>query len=266
MADEEIKNKLEMLEKSYKEGRISEETYKELKRKYEAQLHGVTTAVTAPPPTAGISLGDAFTRALNVCTSDPIIFIPMIISGILSAILTFILKGALLTPFRYGMRPTTMFGYGLSIVVGLIIFVISLIMSGWTVSMVKQKLEGLTVDLNTSFSYTLERLVSLIVAAILVAIIVGIGLVLLIIPGLIALILLIASTQAIIIENAGGIDALKMSYEFARKNFMDMLIFVIITAIVTAILMFIPLIGSLLSDVAMAYFMTVLTMLYYYRR
>jgi len=144
--------------------------------------------------------------------------------------------------------------------------IISLIFNGWTISMVKQGVEQNVIDLSSSLSYTLSKFVPLLIASILVGIIVGIGLLLCVIPGLIALILLALTLQAVIVDDYGAVESLSVSFNIVKRNFFEVLIIVIVQFVVAFILGSVPYIGSILAELAGAYFTVLLTLLYYGRR
>ncbi len=272
MSRKEIEEKLKKLEESFIQGRISEETYKELKTKYEAELASLSHEAVKP---AG--LGDLFSKALDFCTDNPVVFIPPVLSGIISAILGAIFGISVFGMFR-GLRPPIrprvpwvpiprILGFLAITLLGFIVMMlISLIFNGWTIAIVKQGIEQNLIDLSESLSYTVSRLGALIVASILVAIIIGVGFLLCVIPGIIAAILLALTLQAVIVDAEGAFDALSTSYKVVRENFFDVLIIVIVQFVVEAILGIIPYIGWILAGLASAYFIVLLTLLYYERK
>jgi len=276
MSREEIREKLRKLEESFIEGRISEDTYKELKAKYEAELASLAPEPTKPSiPAEG--LGDLFSRAADFCSSNPVVFVPPILSGIISAIIGLILGVSAFGMFR-GIRPPvrptgpfaptpSLYGFlAITALASIAIMVISLIFSGWTIAMVKHGIEENFIDMSASFSYTLSKLASLLVASILVGIIIGIGLILCVIPGLIAAILLALTLQAVIVDDYGAVESLSVSYGVVKENFFDVLIVVIVQFVVIAIFSFIPYVGAILAGLVSAYFTVLLTLLYYSRR
>jgi len=276
MSREEIREKLRKLEESFIEGRISEETYKELKAKYEAELASLGLEPAKPSPSAE-GLGDLFSKAADFCSSNPVVFVPPILSGIISAIIGLILGVSAFGMFR-GLRPPvgpsgpvvptpSLYGFlAITALASIAITVITLVFNGWTIAMVKHGIEQNFIDINASFSYTLSKLAPLLVASILVGIIIGIGLILCIIPGLIAAILLALTLQAVIVDDYGAVEALSVSYNVVKRNFFEVLIIIIVQFVVAAILGLIPYVGTILAGLAGAYFTVLLTLLYYSRR
>ncbi|HIE23388.1 MAG TPA: hypothetical protein EYP68_04080 [Candidatus Korarchaeota archaeon] len=276
MSAEEIREKLRKLEESFIEGRISEETYKELKAKYEAELAALGKVPTKPtlPSTGG--LGELFSKAADFCSNYPVVFVPPVLSGIISAIISLIFGFPVSGMFR-GFRPPArpgpaaitpgLFGFvAIAALVSIVVMIITLVFNGWTISMVKQGIEEDYVNINESFSYTLSKLVPLIVASILMGIIIGIGIILCVIPGIIAAILLALTLQAVIVDGYGAVESLSVSYNVVKKNFFDVLIIIIVQFIVTAVLGLIPYIGAIIGGLAGAYFTVILTLLYFARR
>lgn len=148
----------------------------------------------------------------------------------------------------------------------ILVLVIELIFNGWLIAMVKQGLTGEVVDLGSSFSVALSKAVPIIAASLLVGIIVGIGLLLCVIPGIIAWILLALTLQAIVVDDYGPVGAIKASYEIAKKNFFDVLIIVIGQAILSGIVSIIPYLGFILSAAVSGFFAVLLTIFYVARK
>ncbi len=277
MSAEEIREKLRKLEESFIEGRISEETYKELKAKYEAELAALREVPTKPTVPAAEGLGGLFSKAADFCSGNPVVFIPPVLSGIISAILSLLLgvsAAGMIRGFRPPVGPTrpgvispSIYGFlAITALVSIVTMIITLVFNGWTIAMVKHGIEKNYIDINETFSYTLSKLVPLIVASILVGIIIGIGLILCVIPGIIAAILLALTLQAVIVDDYGAVEALSVSYNVVKRNFFEVLIIIIVQFIIAAVLGLIPYIGVILAGLASAYFTVILTLLYYGRR
>lgn len=86
-------------------------------------------------------------------------------------------------------------------------------------------------DVFEGFNHFVRSWVLLIVAAILVMI----GFMLLVIPGIIIGILLIYALPLLVIRGYGGVDAIKESIEIGRANFVDTLILAIVIWVISAI-------------------------------
>jgi len=86
-------------------------------------------------------------------------------------------------------------------------------------------------DVFEGFNHFIRSWVMVIVAAILVMI----GFMLLVIPGIVIGILLIYAFPLLVIRGYGGIDAIKESIEIGRANFVDTLILAIVIWVISAI-------------------------------
>jgi len=94
---------------------------------------------------------------------------------------------------------------------------------------------GDPVDVEASYRWGLSRFGSVLLVALLVGIVVGVGFILLIIPGLIFLVFLSVSEPALIVENRRGPEALKRSWNLVRGHFWHALVVILIAAILTGI-------------------------------
>ncbi len=94
---------------------------------------------------------------------------------------------------------------------------------------------GDPVDVEASYRWGLSRFGSVLLVAFLVGIVVGVGFILLVIPGIIFLVLLSVSEPALIVENRRGTEALKRSWNLVRGHFWHALVVILVAAILTGI-------------------------------
>ncbi len=95
---------------------------------------------------------------------------------------------------------------------------------------------GDPVDVEASYRWGLKRFGSVLLVGLLVGLAVGIGFLLLIIPGIIFHTLFSVSIPALVIENRRGTDAMKRSWELAKEHFWHVLGVVVVAAIITGVI------------------------------
>lgn len=95
-------------------------------------------------------------------------------------------------------------------------------------------LRGEKVEVNDVFE-GFNRFVKSWVLLLVSVILIGIGYMLLVLPGLILSILLIYSLPLLVIKDYGAMDAIKESIDISKQNFLDSLVLLIIVAIISAI-------------------------------
>ncbi|MDA0525208.1 glycerophosphoryl diester phosphodiesterase membrane domain-containing protein [Methanococcoides alaskense] len=95
-------------------------------------------------------------------------------------------------------------------------------------------LRGEKVEINDVFE-GFNRFVKSWVLLLVSVILIGIGYIFLILPGLILSILLIYSFPLLVIKDYGAMDAIKESIDISKKNFVDSLVLFIIVAIISTI-------------------------------
>ncbi|ABE52171.1 glycerophosphoryl diester phosphodiesterase membrane domain-containing protein [Methanococcoides burtonii] len=95
-------------------------------------------------------------------------------------------------------------------------------------------LRGEKVEINDVFE-GFNRFVKSWVLLLVSVILIGIGYMLLVLPGLILSILLIYSFPLLVIKDYGAMDAIKESIDISKPNFVDSLVLFIIVAIISAI-------------------------------
>jgi len=95
---------------------------------------------------------------------------------------------------------------------------------------------GRDVDVSASYQYAFSRLGPLIGLAILIALVVGVGFILLIIPGIIFLVFLAVSVPAFIIEGLGVTDSMSRSWKLVSGSWWHVLAVILVAAIIAGVI------------------------------
>lgn len=95
---------------------------------------------------------------------------------------------------------------------------------------------GDPVDIEASYRWGLSRFGSVLLVALLVGIVVAVGFLLLVIPGLIFLVFLSVSEPALIVENRRGTEAMSRSWNLVRGHFWHALVVILVAAIITGVI------------------------------
>jgi hypothetical protein len=124
----------------------------------------------------------------------------------------------------------------LVILIGLIIAVISSsALQAAIIRAAAQTTVGDPVDVSESYRFGFAHFGSVLVASILVGIVVGVGLILLIVPGVIFFTMLAVTIPVVVIERKGVTDAMSRSWALAKGNFWHVLGTLVVTFIITGI-------------------------------
>lgn len=222
-----------------------------------------------------MTISGLLSRAFKLYEENPIIVIPSLLPVAWSIIST-VLIGALIfgTANRYhypygsdGFMP----GWIVSMMGGAAIFLIVfsallVFAQGMTIEMIRQAFGGGRTDLSSAWEITKGKLITLIIAGIVVSVILFTGYALLIIPGLILTLLLYFVAQAIMIDDKGPLESLGTSYNFVKANLEDSVIIVLLSIAIYFVLSMIPLLGILLMLIAIPYLIALSTLFYIDRR
>ncbi|CQD17488.1 integral membrane protein [Mycolicibacterium conceptionense] len=231
-------------------------------------------AATPPPPPGGqgfggapYSVGDAFSWAWNKFTKHPLeLIVPTLVYGLVYVVLQFVfrlIQGEFTTvdTSEPGSFSFSMGGAGIlvSALVALVGVVIGAVIQSAYIGGMLDVANGAPVTIGSFFR---PRLVgNVIIASVVSSIIIGIGTILCIIPGIIAAIMLMFTTVAVLDRNLSGIDGVTTSFELAKANFGP----VALTWLVTVVLAFA---GALVCGVGLlvAYPLLSLITVYAWRR
>jgi hypothetical protein len=129
-----------------------------------------------------------------------------------------------------------------AIVAAIIAIIISAVLQAAMMRAAALATIGDPVDVSESYRWGLKRFGSVLLVAFLVGLTIGIGFILIIIPGIIFLTLLSVSIPAVVIENRRGTDAMKRSWNLAKEHFWHVLGVVVVAWIITTV------IGSILGS------------------
>jgi hypothetical protein len=127
------------------------------------------------------------------------------------------------------------------LIVAAIAVIISAVLQAAILRGAAQASIGDPVDIETSYRFGLRKIGSVILVGLLVGLAVGIGFILLIIPGVIALVFFSVSIPALVIENRRGTEAMSRSWNLVSGSFWHAFGLILVAALITA------LVGGLLS-------------------
>lgn len=202
-----------------------------------------------------IDIGKVLSTCLDYIKQNPVILAPQLAVGVLSFVLTLLILGtanAGFVPVR-GMDIAAILGA--FALFALIMAVASLIAWGLSASMAADVVESGSTSLGSGFSRFASKLGPILVVEILGGIIVAIGLVLCILPGIAAAFFLMFSLAAVVYGNMGPIEAIQASLATVKNNLVDALVIAgiaiglsIAGGIASSILGFIPVLGGLLGS------------------
>jgi hypothetical protein len=121
-------------------------------------------------------------------------------------------------------------------ITGVLAFVMAFVLQAAVVRAGAQAVIGDPVDAEASYRYGFKRLGSVILIAILAGLIIFVGFILLVIPGIIFAVFLSVAIPALVIENRRGTDALSRSWNLVKGSFWHVLGTVIVAGIITGVI------------------------------
>jgi uncharacterized membrane protein YesL len=159
-----------------------------------------------------IRTADILSRAFDIYSRNFLsYFLPFLVMGVLSTLLSYSID-----PVGY-FQALTDFTVGgvFSIIIG---FLLSNVANGLVIKFTSEIMTKGKGDLGSSFNHAIQRIISLLIGSIIFAFVVGLGLVMLIVPGVILFIVFCLVNQFIILEDKGPIVAFSSSRRFVSKN------------------------------------------------
>ncbi|MED5813948.1 hypothetical protein VST63_16435 [Mycolicibacterium sp. 050232] len=216
---------------------------------------------------APYNVGDAFSWAWNKFTKHPVeLIVPTLVFGLIYGVVQFIFR-MIQSPFTtvdssdpgsvsFSMGAA---GIAVSLVLVLVGVVIAAVIQSAYIGGMLDIANGVPVTIGSFFRP--RNVGNVIIASVVSSIIIGIGLILCIVPGILAAIALMFTTVAVLDRNLPGIEGVTSSFEVSKANFGS----VALTWLVTAVLGFV---GALLCGVGLlvAYPLLSLITVYAWRR
>jgi hypothetical protein len=199
-------------------------------------------------------------ESIEVSKKNYIIFVPPLAVMVILFLLSLLVVGAGMASMGFmgggasphGMMPAAGAMAGGALLVGLVGMILSLFAHGATVAMAREAIDTGTTSLDSGIATATARLVPLLIGAIVVGVIVMIGTMILVIPGLIAAFLLMFTFVLIVVESLDATEAMKRSYAIVKAHLGDSIVFFIAMVVVgilfgiaRAIVGVIPLLGQL---------------------
>jgi magnesium-transporting ATPase (P-type) len=208
--------------------------------------------------------------SFNLVKRHAVVFVPMLALFVVIILLSLLFLGTL---FPFGsaqdfgeISKEEAFGLaGMTFLGGFIVMLISgflgLLAHGMTIAMVDEAKKQETTSLKSGWQKTRGKLVGLISASLLVSIVVSIGFLLLVLPGLIAVFFLMFVITAAMVDEVNGIQAFGRGVRTVVKNLKTTLVlFLVLIALgvlfglLSMILGLIPILGVVLTIVVSAVF------------
>ncbi|MFP4151313.1 MAG: hypothetical protein ACLFSV_00625 [Alkalispirochaeta sp.] len=203
--------------------------------------------------------------------SNPMVLVPILAVTVLIGILSLVMVGSIVPQIgpvhsQAEISPDEAIGFagmafGRIMTVLVVGSIVGLIAHGMTVMMADDALQGRTVQLSTAWNRTRERLIPLVVTAVVVGLVTSIGFALLVLPGVVIAFLLMFSFVALMVHELPPMSALARSFRVVKSHFAATFVFFLIMialgvliVLVNLVIGMIPVLGALISlVVASAY-------------
>lgn len=212
-----------------------------------------------------MDIAGIFKDSIEVTKKNYIICAPTLAVMLVTFVLTMLLVGGGIgMGMAGGMHsPGAMMGslMGGAMLIGLVSSLLGMVAHGMSVGMAKEVMEKGSTSIGSGLQTVMGRLVDIVVASLLASIVIGIGMMLLVIPGLVAAFFLMFTFVLVIVERLGAVDAMKKSYELVRANLNVTVVFAVFVlgisvalAVVNMVFGMIPVLGQIASMVLMSIF------------
>ena len=151
------------------------------------------------------SIFKTLSEGFKIAKQNPIIFVPPLIAGVLSFFLQLNTLNLQVPNFS-------------SILLNIVVNLISVFLYGMTIVMVYHVSTRKRVSLGSAAQIVAKRFIALFLATILMVVVIGVGYMLLIIPGIFLTVKLFFYEFAILIDNPNVIGSLKRSWRVTKGN------------------------------------------------
>ncbi len=241
-----------------------------------------------------LSIGEILSQTFNLYSRNFVQYlIPFLVAGIVTGLATIVVRSAIVIP-EAPLHPTSQqllawFPTFLSATVtslflsGIVSWITYSFTTGITTKFTSDLLERGQANLQTSFNFTLTKLLLLLAASIITGILIVLGFVALVVPGIILALMFSLVYPAIMLEGTGVFGSLSRSRELVSnrwlKTFGLLLLLAIIVYAINGVFVFVsfvlftgplgvvgPLISSILTALITPIFAIAITLYYYSMR
>ncbi len=213
----------------------------------------------------------------------PILIAPPIAVAVLGFVLFFLLGGSAavigaamggLFGGGGGVAAGGMAGFVLGVFMfGLVMAVLGLLSSAVVVVMAREALAGREPTVAEALGTVVGRLGAVVAATLLVTVVVGLGFLVFVLPGIVAAVLLVFTLPAVLLDGDGAVDAMRRSVRIVRSHpgpviglVAGAILIVVGIALASWLVGFVPVLGALASFVlqsAALSFLTVVAVRFY---
>jgi hypothetical protein len=190
-----------------------------------------------------LTIEESLTITLNLYANNFVkFFIPMLVaslvSGVSSAMLSDYFSSVEFPEVGAGTEAWNLFFSNIVVllIASLAFFVVALIASaiaeGVCIKNTSNLVEKRATNTGEALTFTVHKLLPLLAASIITGILIGVGLVLLVVPGIIFAIMFSLAIPSIIIENVGVADSLSMSRKLVSNRWLKTFAFFIIIGVI----------------------------------
>ena len=182
-----------------------------------------------------IEVGAAISKSVDIVSKNPVILLPQL------AVLVLTLLGDLVAGSSLG---------ALRLVITVVTAVVGVIVAGAYPSMVKAIVEGGTPSVSDALGKAYHRFWTLLGAGILVVLLVGLGLIALVVPGIILATWYAYAIPAIMLEEKGALEGMAASKTFGRDKKWSTFLTFVAFAVGGVVIAIVQLLFSIASPVA----------------
>jgi len=237
-------------------------------------------------PQSELSIGEILTQTFNLYSRNFANYlIPFLAAGILTGLVTMAVRSAIVIPIA-PVHPTPQqlsawFSTYLTATItslflsGIVTWIANGITTGITIKFTSDMLERGQANLQASFNFTLTKILFLLAASIITGILIVLGLIVLVVPGIILALMFSLVYPAIMLEGTGILESFSRSRVLVSNRWLKTLVLLLVLGIIVGIVSGIvgiitaplgivsPLISSILTAFITPIFAIAITLYYY---
>ncbi len=195
-------------------------------------------------PQHELSIGEILSLTFNLYLSKFLQFLfPLLIGGIITGLSSYIITSSFPLPsppsmtYSYEELIAWLFAlFSAIIMIGvlsaLVSWIVGTTVTGIIVKSASDQIEKGSMDLGASFSYVVSKLPSLLVAQLISGILVGIGLLLFVVPGIIIAIMFSLIIPSIIVEQKGALASLGRSRKLVSNRWLKTFVLLLVISLI----------------------------------
>ena len=202
-------------------------------------------------PSQELSIEETLSWTFDLYTRNFVtFFVPMLVALLVSGVFSYIISSYALSMPRPGAGASNkelldwFYNFAAKLLaaaftLGILSWIVSSLATGVVIKSASNLTEKGTANLGEAFSFGASKLLSVLVGTVIIAVLVVLGMIALIVPGIIIALMYSIAIPAILIEDIGAMDGLSRSRKLVSKRWLKTFVLLLIVGLIVGVITYV---------------------------